>query len=61
MIKSIHIENFKSYKNQTLPLAPLTLMIGANAAGKSNALECLPLSQLAGTRAKTVSIETSRR
>lgn len=39
MIKSIHIENFKSYKNQTLPLAPLTLMIGANAAGKSNALE----------------------
>ena len=39
MLKSIQIENFKSYSNQTLPLAPLTLMIGANASGKSNALE----------------------
>ncbi len=39
MLKSILIENFKSYKKQTLPLAPLTLMIGANASGKSNALE----------------------
>lgn len=39
MLTQIHIENFKSYKNQTLPLAPLTLMIGANASGKSNALE----------------------
>lgn len=39
MLKSIHIEQFKSYKNQDLPLAPLTLLIGANASGKSNALE----------------------
>lgn len=39
MLKSIQIENFKSYSSQTLPLAPLTLMIGANASGKSNALE----------------------
>jgi predicted ATPase len=39
MLRSIQIENFKSYSNQTLPLAPLTLMIGANASGKSNALE----------------------
>jgi len=39
MLKSITISKFKSYKNQHLPLAPLTLMIGANASGKSNALE----------------------
>ncbi|WP_313683014.1 AAA family ATPase [Pantoea sp.] len=39
MLTQIHIENFKSYKKQTLHLAPLTLMIGANASGKSNALE----------------------
>lgn len=39
MLKSIKIDNFKSYSSQTLPLAPLTLMIGANASGKSNALE----------------------
>lgn len=39
MLTQIHIKNFKSYQNQILHLAPLTLMIGANASGKSNALE----------------------
>ena len=40
MLKGIWIENFKSYHTgQLLPLAPLTLMIGANASGKSNAIE----------------------
>ena len=39
MLKRIIIKNFKSYADQALPLAPLTLMIGANASGKSNALE----------------------
>ncbi len=46
---SITIKNFKSYKNATLPLAPLTLLIGANASGKSNAIEALRfLSWVAG-------------
>ena len=39
MLTSIHIENFKSYQCQDLQLSALTLMIGANASGKSNALE----------------------
>ena len=39
MLKNIIIKNFKGYQKQVLPLAPLTLMIGANASGKSNALE----------------------
>lgn len=39
MLTAIQIQNFKSYRDQRLPLAPLTLLIGANAAGKSNALE----------------------
>jgi predicted ATPase len=39
MLTEIHIKNFKSYQEQILHLAPLTLMIGANASGKSNALE----------------------
>lgn len=39
MLTQIHIKHFKSYQAQTLHLAPLTLMIGANASGKSNALE----------------------
>ena len=39
MLKSIIINSFKSYSAQELPLSSLTLMIGANASGKSNALE----------------------
>ena len=46
---SIKIKNFKSYKEATLPLAPLTLLIGANASGKSNAIEAFRfLSWVAG-------------
>ncbi|MCG6862225.1 MAG: AAA family ATPase [Chromatiaceae bacterium] len=39
MIDSLSLLNFKSFKEATLPLAPLALMIGANASGKSNAIE----------------------
>ncbi|MFL0807431.1 MAG: ATP-binding protein [Oceanobacter sp.] len=39
MLTAINLNNFKSYQNESLPLAPLTLMIGANASGKSNAIE----------------------
>lgn len=46
---SITIKNFKSYQEATLPLAPLTLLIGANASGKSNAIEAFRfLSWVAG-------------
>lgn len=43
MLASITIEDFKSYRHATLPLAPLTLLIGANASGKSNAIEAIRL------------------
>ena len=44
MLTSFHLKNFKSFKQDvTLPLASLTVLIGANAAGKSNALEALRL------------------
>ncbi len=43
MITEFRLENFKSYKKATLPLTPLTLLIGANASGKSNAIEGLRL------------------
>ncbi|EKF9565612.1 AAA family ATPase [Vibrio cholerae] len=39
MLTQIQIKKFKSYQDQVLHLSPLTLMIGANASGKSNALE----------------------
>lgn len=43
MIQSLQIENFKSFERATLPLAPLTVLIGANASGKSNAIEAVQL------------------
>ena len=43
MLSSITIKNFKSYENAMLELSPLTVLIGANASGKSNAIEALRL------------------
>ncbi len=43
MITHFTLDHFKSYQKASLPLAPLTLLIGANASGKSNALEGLRL------------------
>lgn len=41
MIQEIHIKDFKSYQSAKLKLSPLTMLIGANASGKSNALEAI--------------------
>ena len=40
-LKSIHIKNFRSLRDVTLPLKPLTVLVGPNASGKSNALKAL--------------------
>ncbi len=41
MLTEFTLDNFKSYSTSRLPLGSLTVLIGANAAGKSNALEGL--------------------
>jgi predicted ATPase len=43
MLKTITLATFKSYRDARLPLAPLTVLIGANASGKSNAIEGMRL------------------
>lgn len=43
MLESIRIKGFKSYLDATLNLSPLTILIGENASGKSNAIEALKL------------------
>jgi predicted ATPase len=43
MLTAITLENFKSYRSARLPLAPLTVLIGANASGKSNVIERMRL------------------
>ena len=42
-ITSVAIENWKSFRRGSLELANLTLLVGTNASGKSNALEALKL------------------
>ncbi|NET00528.1 MAG: AAA family ATPase [Sphaerospermopsis sp. SIO1G1] len=41
MLTEFTLSNFKSYQTSRLPLGYLTVLIGANAAGKSNAIEAL--------------------
>lgn len=41
MLTKFFLENFKSYQRAELPIRPLTVLIGANASGKSNVLEGL--------------------
>src|SRR5271169_6349619 len=43
MLTKFSLANFKSYREATLVLSPLTLLIGANASGKSNALEAMQM------------------
>lgn len=43
MLNSIWIDGFKSYDQAELILAPLTVMVGANASGKTNAIEAMRL------------------
>ena len=43
MLTRIHIENLKCFETLSLPLAPLTLLTGFNAGGKSTALQPLLL------------------
>ncbi|MCP4698836.1 MAG: DUF3696 domain-containing protein [Gammaproteobacteria bacterium] len=43
MLTRIHLNNFKCFDALSLPLAPLTVLTGFNAAGKSTALQSLLL------------------
>ncbi|MEJ2169910.1 MAG: AAA family ATPase, partial [Desulfobacterales bacterium] len=44
MIKSIHLGNFKAFaETQAIPIRPITLIFGANSAGKSSIIHSLAL------------------
>lgn len=45
-LDSIRLSAFKSFRKQTLDIHPLTLIVGRNASGKSNALDALSLLAL---------------
>lgn len=56
VFQNFSIQGYKSIRDVTLPLAPLTPMIGANGSGKSNVIEGLRLLQwvAAGNRLTTL-------
>jgi predicted ATPase len=39
MIKKLNVKNWKSFEKATFFVDPLTILIGANASGKSNLLD----------------------
>src|SRR3712207_6775920 len=41
MLKRLRLKDFKSFVDEQVTLAPLTLLVGANASGKSNFLDAL--------------------
>ena len=41
MIATVEFEHWKSYSQASLHVDPLTVLIGTNASGKSNALDAL--------------------
>lgn len=47
MIRSFRAQNFKCFEDETLSLRELTLVVGANGAGKSSVLQALLLAQQA--------------
>lgn len=54
MITRIEIDGFKSFRNFQMEFSPLTVIVGANASGKSNLFDALHLlSQLADVDLKT--------
>ena len=42
-LEKVHIKNYLSLRDVTLPLKPLTVLVGPNASGKSNVLSALYL------------------
>lgn len=61
-IEELRLKRFKSFRDGTLPLRDLTLLIGRNGSGKSNALDALHvLSRLAEGEDLREAVDGSRR
>ena len=41
MLASLRLRNFKNFKDETLRMGPFTVLVGANASGKSNVRDAL--------------------
>jgi len=54
MIESLHLQNFRCFKNHTLTFRPLSVLVGANNAGKSTIVEALRLLALVTARCRSL-------
>lgn len=43
MLKSINLRNYKAFDDVTIPICPLTILLGANSVGKSSIIQMLML------------------
>ncbi|ACY16591.1 AAA family ATPase [Haliangium ochraceum] len=50
MLLHLSLKNFKSFRKAEIPLGPLTLLVGANASGKSNIRDALRILHGIGLR-----------
>ena len=50
MLTELRLKNFRKFSKQTIPLEPLTLLVGGNNSGKSTVIEALRLVSLVTNR-----------
>ena len=50
-LKSVHLENFRGFKDHTVFLTPTTVLVGQNNAGKSTFIDALRILAIAARRA----------
>jgi energy-coupling factor transporter ATP-binding protein EcfA2 len=57
MIAELHLKNFRGFKNHSINLRELTVVVGANNAGKSTIVEALRMVSIVATRFRTLRYE----
>ncbi|MGA9580907.1 MAG: AAA family ATPase [Allosphingosinicella sp.] len=50
-LKSVHLENFRGFKDHSVALTPTTVLVGQNNAGKSTFIDALRILAIAARRA----------
>lgn len=53
-LKSVHIRNFRGFKDHSVTLSPTTILVGQNNAGKSTFIDALRILAIAVRRSRSV-------